>query len=147
LKLGGGLLMLVFLMFTLVACGGNTASDTAQPSGDQIEHCLKLAGAEVEPLASQSEGELIGAQASDGEVILIFNLSNSDMTKEALPVLEEALRGKSGAGEIKTAFANNGTTLIGVVGNAKVDNGAVSPKTEALAKRCGTRDRASKLPV
>lgn len=142
LRLGTGLLACALAALALGACGGSQgANGTVQPSGNEIALCLKSAGAVVEPLVSEAEGELIGAQAPDGEVILILNLSDADVAKEALPVLREALRGSSPRGTIQIYSVNSGSTLIGVVGNMRVGDGAVSRAAESIAKKCGTSGR------
>lgn len=123
----------------LGGCGGGDGADAgAQPSDSEIAQCLNAGGAVAEPLASKAEGELIGAQAPDGEVILIFNLSDPGMSKEALPVLKKALRESSGHGTIKISQVNGGSTLVGVVGIVGVSHGTISGATEVLAQKCAT---------
>jgi hypothetical protein len=131
--------MCALALLGIGACGGGQNENTAnQPTYSDISTCLESAGAEVEPLASESEGELIGAQAPDGEVILILNLPDSDLAREAKPVLRNALHASLGQGRIRISSANEGTTLIGVVGSAAIDHGAPSPAAQRLATNCAT---------
>jgi hypothetical protein len=137
-----------WLSLAIAACGGGGEGDPAAPSAAAIEGCLTGAGLAAQALVEKEGVEGIGAQAPDGDLIVIINLpekfaSNPDLPGVVTREIKKEL-GKLGRSGVWTSnTVNGGTTYIGVLGVEGVGGGLASASTEILARQCATKPRGA----
>jgi hypothetical protein len=138
-----------WLCLTAAACGGG--GDPPAPSADQIEACLNGAGLQAE-LVEETEGAaVIGAQAPDGDAVVIITLpedlaSEYDVAGMLTKRIKRELGKLSRAGVWTSSTVNGGSTYIGLLGVKGVGGGLASAGTEILARQCATKPQRAAQP-
>jgi hypothetical protein len=131
----------------MAACGGDGGGSSA-PSADTIEACLSGAGLKAELLKEAEGMAAIGAQAPDGDLIVIVTVpeevaSEYDVSGIVTRRIKRELRAIGRGGIWTSSTVNGGSTYIGALGVAGVAGGLASASTEILARQCATKPPAA----